>query len=76
MNCPICNHKMEKGYLQSSRGIMWGPRKKRWSFIPNKADEFNVHYGALFGCFADGYYCPDCKKIIIEAEDSSIVKEE
>ena len=76
MNCPYCNSEMQKGYLQSSRGMMWGPRKKHWSFIPSKEDEFNVFYGGWFGCFADGYFCPTCKKILIDANASDMVEEE
>lgn len=57
MRCPFCNNEMQKGYLQSSRGIIWGPRKKRWSFIASYEDEFTVNYGGLFGCFVDGHFC-------------------
>ena len=59
---------MKKGYLQSPGIIIWGPRKKRLLFTAYNEDEFYVNGDKLFDDSADSYYCPTCKKIIVEVD--------
>ena len=62
MNCPYCNKKMEKGYIQSKQGLGWN-RKKRVVVVASAwfADQ-PLEYENV------AYRCEDCKKIIIDYE--------
>ena len=75
MLCPFCNKEMQKGYLQSPRGIMWGPRKKLF-ISATKVDEFYVSDSGFLGGIANSHYCSNCKKIIVDAEDTGYVEME
>lgn len=76
MICPFCNKEMKKGYLQSPGIIIWGPRKKRLLFTAYNEDEFYVNGDKLFDDSADSYYCPTCKKIIVEVDATGFEVEE
>lgn len=62
MNCPYCNKKMEKGYIQSKQGLGRN-RKKRVVVVASAwfADQ-PLEYENV------AYRCEDCKKIIIDYE--------
>lgn len=70
MNCPYCNKEMHAGYLQGSGSMMWSPRKKHLFISATKDDEFYVSDGGCFGGTANSYYCPNCKKLIVDVADS------
>lgn len=70
MNCPYCNEKIEKGFIQSAQELSW---KNKKSFI-NKASlnpgsimlsEFSI----LKGSAIISYCCRRCEKITIDFEN-------
>lgn len=70
MNCPYYNKPMEKGSLYSDK-FNW-----QW-WVPGDLSIKNYFkYGkrieaqdyALLGLYINGFYCKDCKKLIIETE--------
>ncbi|MGI6766423.1 MAG: PF20097 family protein [Lentihominibacter sp.] len=63
MNCPYCGKEMEEGYLQAARGIFFGKKKHKISFLPGQED-VKVAQDTGMGAFARSYYCGDCEIII------------
>ncbi len=37
-HCPICNEKLEKGYITSQRSIFWDTKRHHWQFFTIKEE--------------------------------------
>lgn len=68
MKCPYCKQPMQQGYLQSGQGFIWSPEKKEDIFIASKETDINFRESIWKGCYAESWYCADCKKLITEVE--------
>lgn len=69
MNCLYCRNPMQKGYLQSGKPIIWSGEKKKGFYLPLEEGEIAVSRGFWKGCFAESWYCTDCKKLITEVNE-------
>jgi len=69
MQCPFCDAKMEKGFIQSSHRIIWSTDMKGLTIAwPNrkKGEMFlNTPRGA-WGGYIESYLCRSCKKLIAD----------
>ena len=74
MNCPYCNTKMQKGYLQSSHPFFWGVRKRKISFTASEEGDIKVSVGFWNGCTAESWYCAGCNKLITEVVRKKLTK--
>lgn len=68
MICPYCGKEMQKGYLQSARPFFWGTEKHSGFFVASDETDVKVSRGFWHGCFAESWYCADCKKLITEVK--------
>ncbi|MEA5057478.1 hypothetical protein SDC9_98887 [bioreactor metagenome] len=75
MKCPYCNHVMKRGHIQSGNLLSWTPEGEssmgvsRWSKSPNSIVLANC--SLLSGSAVDAFYCPTCKKIIINVDNQN-----
>lgn len=69
MNCPFCNEPMRKGYLQGAKPFFWSQDKKSLLFICGN-DDVQISKGFWNGCFVDSFYCPKCRKLVVEPEEN------
>ena len=68
MICPVCGKPMQHGYLNSTDSIRWNPEKKMHT-LPSKHDILISGTMFLDGCFAEAFYCPQCRHIALEVKD-------
>jgi len=61
MKCPFCGSDMQSGFLQSGQNFHWGPERDERTFRVSK--------GFWNGCWAEGFFCKDCGKIILSVEE-------
>lgn len=77
MECPYCNHVMKRGRIQSGNHLSWTPEGEsslglsRWSKSPNSI--VLAKFSVLWGSEVDAFYCPSCKKIIINVDTQNEV---
>ncbi len=64
MQCPYCNAEMTEGFIQSARGIFFGIKKHKLSFIAN--DKEIPLANGWNGSYVKSNHCPNCKKITID----------
>ena len=75
MECPYCKHVMKRGRIQSGNLLSWTPEGEssmgvsRWSKSPNSIVLANC--SLLWGSEVDAFYCPNCKKIIINVDNQN-----
>jgi len=68
-NCPICDQKMEKGYVNSgSAGIFW-TKKKHKGRLPLDAETLvGSRIFSFSGGIAEAYRCPNCRIVLFSYE--------
>ena len=71
MICPYCGEEMKEGVLRTSKGHI------KWDEGPNTVDWFGIKAmdacciasdEGIFSSRITAYYCPDCKKFIVDSE--------
>ena len=74
MKCPICNHEMKEGVVQSGRTIFFTTAPHKFFFSPDSLMSEDVtlsrHNWTRPTCRA--YHCEECKKVILDYEDESV----
>ena len=65
--CPFCGGAVERGYIQSSRQIIWSSEKKEGFFLAGYGD-VKVTKGVLKLGIAESFVCPKCKMIFTPIE--------
>ena len=72
MTCPWCGKDMEQGFLMSGRGVFWyrgiPTGKARW-LSPGGGNIMRVDTEGFLTTYHTAWYCPDCKKMTIDAAD-------
>ena len=72
MTCPWCGKDMEQGFLMSGRGVFWyrgiPTGKVRW-LSPGRENIMRVDTEGFLTTYHTAWYCPDCKKMTIDAAD-------
>ena len=70
--CPWCGKDMEQGFLMSGRGVFWyrgiPTGKARW-LSPGGGNIMRVDTEGFLTTYHTAWYCPDCKKMTIDAAD-------
>ena len=70
--CPWCGKDMEQGFLMGSRGVFWCrgiPAGKALWLRPGRENIMRVDTQGDVLCYHTAWYCPDCKKMTIDAAD-------
>ena len=70
--CPWCGKEMEQGFLMGGRGVFWYrgiPTGKALWFSPGNENIMRVDTKGFFSSYHVAWYCPDCKKMTIDAAD-------
>lgn len=70
MNCPYCGKEAVKGYIDSRDEIVWKKGDWRGIFMDDVFYYDTVplaEYSWLRASAVEAFYCPDCKKIVIDA---------
>ena len=73
MKCPYCNNEMEIGLIQSAQELNWTKVEKRKLFSRAFLHKDSIVLSELSfmkGSACIAYNCPNCKKIIIDYENS------
>ena len=65
--CPFCGGAAERGYIQSSRQIIWSGEKKEGFFLAGDGD-IKITEGTLKPGVAESFFCPKCKMIFMPLE--------
>ena len=77
-NCPVCEEKMEKGYVSASPGIYWSKRKITFKrFFKGLRWEALLKVplaGWIMSVNAEGYRCPNCKIVIFSYDEERDAK--
>lgn len=68
MICPWCNQEMEKGFLQSSRAVIFGPEIRESALWPPKKGEVKLTKGFWSMPSAAAWHCSKCKRVVVEYE--------
>ena len=69
MECPYCNSKMEKGFMQSTHRIIWSPDIKGMTVSwPNKKKGEMIinNKTRLIAGYIEANVCRNCKKLIVD----------
>ena len=70
--CPWCGKDMEQGFLMGGRGVVWyrgiPTGKARW-LSPGGENIMRVDTEGFLTTYHTAWYCPDCKKMTIDAAD-------
>ncbi|MCR4867287.1 MAG: PF20097 family protein [Lachnospiraceae bacterium] len=72
MKCPVCNAKMEKGYVQYYRILSWVKTKHKFSLAPREGELNMLNWNPFSYGSLDAYICKACKKIIMDYSDADI----
>ena len=72
MKCPVCNAKMEKGYVQYYRILAWVKKKHKFSLEPREGELCIKNWNPFTYGSLDAYICKSCDKIIMEYSDTDI----
>ena len=70
--CPWCRKDMEQGFLMGGRGVFWYrgiPAGKALWISPGNEDTIRVDAEGFLTTYHTAWYCPDCKKMTIDAAD-------
>ena len=70
--CPWCGKDMEQGFLMGGRGVFWYrgiPTGKALWISPGNEDTIRVDAEGFLTTYHTAWYCPDCKKMTIDAAD-------
>lgn len=74
MKCPICNHDMKEGVIQSGRIIFFTTEAHKFFMAPDEAADNEIvlsrHNWTRPTCKA--YHCEKCKKVILDYNDESV----
>lgn len=71
MICPYCEKEMREGVMRTSKGhIRWGegPNTIDWLGFKTFDASCLANDEGIFSSRVTSYYCPDCKKIIIDTD--------
>ena len=78
--CPWCGREMEQGYFIDGRDTMyWYRGIPVWSerMMSGPEDRMRViTEGGVLGRYKTVWYCPDCKKMVLDAADMRTLAEE
>ena len=67
MQCPFCDAKMEKGFIQSHGRIIWSTKMKELAIAwPNRKKGEILLTSLTMGAYIESYLCRSCEKIIID----------
>lgn len=70
MNCPFCNNKMVRGYMQSPRTPIFTTKPKALFCEPDEDDIILIQSSHFFKLDrTDAWNCNICKKVIIEYKE-------
>ena len=71
--CPWCGKDMEQGFLMGGRGVVWHrgiPAGKALWLRPGRENIMRVDtQGDILTAYHTAWYCPECKKMTIDAAD-------
>ena len=70
--CPWCGKDMEQGFLMGGRGVFWYrgiPAGRSLWISPGNEDTIRVDAEGFLTTYHTAWYCPDCKKMTIDASD-------
>jgi len=73
MKCPYCEKDMRPGSIGADNLLSWMPEGERatggtrWAKSPNSI--VLAKYYLLSPAAVQAFYCPDCKKIVIDVPD-------
>lgn len=71
MNCPNCNTKMEKGFLQGMRRVAWVKKHHKVSLLP-KQGEILLENNTINDFVFLAWICKECKKIVVDYSDKEV----
>lgn len=71
MECPNCNSKMEKGFLQGHKRVAWVKNKHKVSLRP-KEGEVLLANNMVNDFIFPAWICKTCEKIIIDYSDKDV----
>ena len=70
--CPWCGKDMEQGFLMGGRGVVWHrgiPAGKALWLRPGRENIMRVDTQGDILRYHTAWYCPECKKMTIDAAD-------
>lgn len=70
--CPWCGKDMEQGFLMGGRGVFWyrgTPNIRKSLFGAPNEDTIRVDTEGFLNTYHTAWYCPDCKKMTVDAAD-------
>lgn len=70
MKCPICNAKMEKGYVHYERMLEWVKKKRMFAVSPLEGELCIKNWNPFKYAYLDAYICKSCEKIIMDYSDT------
>lgn len=72
MECPYCKKEMQPGSIDVYDTLSWSPegktRKGTTKYAVAEKGIVLAKYALLFPASKEAYYCPSCKKIMIDVE--------
>lgn len=71
MICPVCNNKMENGFLQGMKRVAWVKHQHKISLNP-KQGEILLENNAVKDFVFPAWICKQCKKIVADYSDKEI----
>lgn len=69
MLCPYCGEEIGKGFIQSSRMMLWSRKKKKMFFITNPSKGDITIADGINGAYKESFLCKNCKKIIVDLKN-------
>ena len=70
MKCQICGNEMEKGFLEAYKVLLWSQKKHKLSLAQENGEVGFYKYNPFSYMYLDAYICKQCKKIVIDYENS------
>lgn len=72
MLCPICQQKMESGFVQVGTRAVWVRKKHLISLLP-KSGEVELCRNLMGYAAAPAYICKSCKKVLLDYSETEPV---
>ena len=66
MKCPWCDNEMVKGWMQSSRRVLFTTIKSEWGLNIKDKTDIVLTANNFSNPTAIAYHCDKCKKVIVD----------
>ncbi len=71
MNCPKCGKKMEKGWINSAREVIYTQALKKMFITASKIGDISLTTHNMTGPRCEAYVCRECHWVIVPYEEEN-----